>query len=337
MKPFRSRILPLAAAIVGGALPIAAFAQTTATTTPVGFVTVTVPAATSSTTPSSAPIAIPLYNSAAFQGTVSSVDSSSAFSLSGAAFTANQYSSSSAPYFVRMMSGTNVGRFFLITSNTTTQLTVNANGVNLTTLLTVGDSAQIVPANTLSSVFGATATGFQTGVDASSSDNVYLWNGTGWDLYYNNGTNWKKSGSLLSQNNVIVYPDEGLFISRRATTGPLTLTVLGTVPSTTEQSDLAGAGSSFVPNRFPVDTQLGSIGFQNSPNWTSGPAAGQADDVYIWNGTGWDVYYYNATNWKKSGSLLTQDTKVIPAGTAVFVTRVNSAPAFLAQSLPYTP
>ncbi len=340
MKPLRSRILPLAclsAAILSGV----ASAQTTATTTPVGFVTVTIPAAVNSTTPSNAAISVPLYGTAAFQGTIASVDSSNAFSLSGAAFTASQYSSSTSPYFVRIMSGTSVGRFFLISANTATQLTVNTSGADLTTLLSVGDSAQIVPANTLGSLFGSTAPGFLTAASAIGADNVYLWNGTTWELYFNNGTHWLKSGNLNPNlDSTIIYPDEGIFISRHDTSGPLTITLMGTVPSTTEQSELAGAGSSFLPNRFPLDTQLVNLGLQNSPNWKAGASASQADNVYVWNtaNSTWEVYFYTGAHWQKSGNLNPNlDATVISAGTSVFVTRSSASQTLLSQSLPYTP
>ncbi len=329
-----SQLTPLAAAIVALGAPLVSVAQTTATTAPVGFLTVSVPAGSSSAW------SLPLYNTPVFQSSISSVDSSTSFSLTSASFTAGQYASS--PFFVHVQTGNSAGKFYLISSNTTTQLTVATNGADLTTLLAMGDQCEIIAGNTLASVFGATAPGLQTGATFDVADNVFLWNGKSWDTYFNNGTNWKKTGSLGNQNPTIIYPDEGIFISRRNTSTGVSVTVMGTVPTTKEQTDLAahdsnGHGSTFIANRFPVDMQLSAIGLQNTANWKSGATFDVADNVFAWNGHAWDTYFYNGTNWKKTGSLGIQDTTVIPAGTALFVTRSSASGATLSQNLPYTP
>jgi len=314
-------------------------AQTARTTIPVGLVKITIPAAPNANTLSSLAISAPLYGNAVYQGAIVSIDSATTLTLSNANFTAGQYAAS--PYFARIMSGTSVGRFFLITTNSINQLTVDTAGADLTTLLSPGDIAQIVPANTLGSLFGATAPGFVTGISANTADNVFLWIGGTWEVYYNDGTHWHAAGSLNPNlDATIIYPDEGVFISHRSTTSPLVLHLAGTVPSTPEQSDLPGAGSTLLPNRFPVDVQLINIGLQNSPNWKSGITASQADNVYVWSTASetWNLFYYNGTHWRESGSLIPNlDATIIPAGTSVFVTRANTTPAFVTQPLPYTP
>lgn len=334
MKPSRLGVQHIAAALLTFA-PLGAplLAQTTATTTPVGFITVTVPAAANGT-PSNKALSIPLYNPAAFTAAVTSVDSADSFTLTGANWTANQFTT--APHFVRIKTGANVGRFFLITSHTTSQLTVDNRGANLQTILAANDSCEIVPGNTLGSVFGISIPIVQSGATANVADNVFLWNGSTWDPYFHNGTSWRKAGNLSDQNNVVIYPDEGIFITRRAAS-PLELTFLGTVPSTTERTELAGSGSTFMANRFPVDIQLGNIGLHQSANWTAGATANVADNVSAWNGTTWETYFYNGTNWRKAGNLANQDTTVIPAGTAVFVKRAAASASTLTQNLPYTP
>lgn len=343
------RLRPLAAAILCSLLAPAAFAQT-ATTTPVGFITVTIPAAVDASTATNATVSIPLYNTADYVSTVASLDGANQFTMTGAAWTAGAYANVAAPRLVRIKTSTavpaNIGRAFLITANTTSQLTVNLpTGVaNINTVLSVGDSCEVVPANTLGSVFGPTAPAFQAGASAGSADNVLLYNGTNWETFYNNGTNWKKAGNLTNQNNTIIYPDEGLFITRIALT-PLVLTFMGTVPSTAEQTNLLGAGSTFLGNRFPVDATLGSLGLQNSTNWTSGASANSADNVFLWNGTNWVTYYYTGllgspnNIWKKAGTIGSTDFGITPVltGTSVFVTRNDAGSAVLTQNLPYTP
>ena len=135
---------------------------------------------------------------------------------------------------------------------------------------------------------------------------------------------------------MVIFPDEGLFIVHKDTVNAVNLTLMGTVPSTTELTDLSGAGSTFVANRFPVDNTLLGLGLQATPGWTNGATANVADNVYIWDGATWGVYYYNGTNWKKTGSLANQNTTAVTLGNGVFVTRIAAGSSQLAQILPYT-
>ena len=119
---------------------------------------------------------------------------------------------------------------------------------------------------------------------------------------------------------------------------------MGTVPSTTEQTDLNGGsvanpGYTYISNRFPVDTTLLTLALQTTSGWVNGASANGADNVLIFNSTSqtWDTFYYNGTNWKKSGNLANQNTALIPAGTGVFVIRTGTGTSTLTQALPYTP
>ncbi len=315
------------------------FAQTAATV-PVGFVTQAIAAASSSTAPSGTVFSIPFFNTAAYAGVISSLDSSSSLSSSAATWTASQFAAQTAPYLLHFKSGASVGRYFLITANTSTQLTVANRGYDLSSsaFAAVGDTFEVVPANTLAILFGSSTVQFLTGSTAAVADNVVLWNGSNWDTYYHNGTNWKRTGSLSNQNNTILYPDESIYVTRRSTT-PLSLAFLGTVPSTTEKTDIPGPATTFISNRFPVATTLGAFGLQSSANWLSGTSAATADDVYIWNGFNWDVYFYNGTHWKRTGSLSTFDTLVIPVSGSLYIVRQSTtsvANEALSQPLPYT-
>lgn len=312
--------------------------STTAATVPVGFTTIAITPASDTNTPSSQVLSVPFYQPAAFAAAVSSIDNSTQFTSNSASWTANQFAQTGAPYLVHFKSGSSVGRYFLIQSNTTNQVTIYPRGYDLTATAAAADTFEIVPANTLGSVFGTSSVPFQTGSTAAVADNVYLWNGTSFDVFYHNGTSWRGTGFLGSQNATILYPDEGVFLLRRSTAA-LSLSFLGTVPSTTERSDVNGPASTFVSNRFPTDTTLVALGFQSLPNWQTGTTAATADNVYIWNGTSWDVYYYNGSSWRATGFLGSRDSTVIPTGSAVFVVRRSSASgttASLAQALPYT-
>lgn len=333
----RSIAAAVAISLAGYFAPVVS-AQTTATTVPVGFITKTIPAAADALTPSNLTLSIPLYSTADFQSSVASVDSANSLTLTSAAWTAGQFATAAAPRLVRVKTGASTGRFFLVSANTTNQVTVvlPPSVATLAGAVSVGDSCEIVPANTLATVFGATATGFVTGASAGVADNILIWNGATWDILYNNGTNWRKSGNLGNQNNVVVFPDDGLFLSHKGLSSTA-ITLMGTVPSTSEVSDLDGsAGATFLGNRFPVDTTLLSLGLHTTSNWTSGASAGVSDNVLLWNGFTWDVYYYNGANWRKSGNLVNQNATTVPVATAVYVTRKNALASTLPQVLPYS-
>jgi uncharacterized protein (TIGR02597 family) len=331
-------------AFILAAILVVACRSLAASTPPFGYVTVTVPAG-SAVSPSYTPLAIPLYTHPVFSGKVTSADSATQLTLSGAVWTAGQHATTAAPRFARITAGSGVGRCFLITANTTSQLTLSlAHTPTITdvrTVVSAGDSVSIIPANTLGSVFGTTTPLLVAGASASAADNVYLLNGPGlgWSTYYHNGTNWRRAGSLANQNNTILYPDEGMLVVHLGTS-PVTLMLSGRVPVTTEKSDISASGSTFGAQRFPVDMQLLAVGYHLLPGWIPGATVSTADNVWAWSTSlkKWEQFYYNGTNWRKAGSIANQNTKVLSAGSAVIVIRTGtSTAATLSQSLPYVP
>ncbi len=335
MKTIHSRILSALTILSITALLNGANAQT-ASTVPVGFMTVTIPASPDGIIASSAAMSVPLYKAADFTGAVSTVDSSTQFTATGASWVAGAFANAAAPRLVRIKAGAQVGKIFPVTANTTNQLTIAGD---LTGVLSIGDSIEVLPANTLGLLFGSTTPVLQTGATATTpgADNVFILTNNTWGTYYHNGVNWKKSGSLANQNNTIIYPDDGVFVVHYGTS-PVALTFVGTVPSTSEQTDLVGSGSTFIANRFPVDTQLLATGIHLIPGWVNGATVDVADNVFAWNAAQnkWDTFYHNGVNWKKSGSLANQNTTVIPSGSAVVIKRSSATPATLTQALPYS-
>lgn len=341
--------LSIAISVIATALSPTAFGQTTATTIPVGVMKVTIPAATNATTPKKTTLSVPLYGTSDFTSPVSSIDGVSQLTLAGATWTAGQFASAAAPRFVRVRASataSRVGTFFLVTGNTTNgqlQVALPVGVSTVASLVSVGDTCELVPANTLGSLFGTTAATFASGATSATADNLQLFNGTSWDTYFHNGSSWVKSGdaTAASQNNEIVYPDEGIFVWRRLTSA-LPLSLAGTVPSTAEQSALAAAvgntkGTTFLSNRFPQQTTLNGLALQNTPNWTSANSASKSDTVLLWNGTAWTTYYFNGSIWR-DGSVQGGDkgSTVIPANTAFQVIRRSTLRSGLTQALPYS-
>ena len=273
MNTLSLRLRPLAAAIFCSLLAPVLFAQT-ATTTPVGFITRTIPSAFDASTPSYTPFSVPLYQTAAFQGAVAGtpVAGSHDIKLSGAAFPANQYSAS--PHLLRVKTGALVGKFWTVISHTADTLSLKeplggSPGIpdaNLSGLLEM-DSCEILPANTFGTTLG-TISGLGTGSSASgpTADNVLVWNGSSFEAYFYHTTNSRWQKGISNATNTVIFPDDTLFFARKVVS-PLTLTFMGTVPSTTERTELAGSSYNFVGNRFPTDTTLGATGLENTTGW----------------------------------------------------------------------
>jgi len=327
------------------------FAET-ATTDPVGFFSKALVVSAGGGARTTATVSVPLYRPPVYTAAATSVTNGSPQStcqLSGGNFGTGvgQTDVTTYPHLMRIKTSTDtthIGRFFEVKAASGDQLSLDDTA--LASFLSIGDTCEVFPANTLGNTFGAitgtgntsTSTvpaGWVTAASAASADNVFIWNGS-WLTFYHNGTNWKQSGSGLNKNFTIIYPGEGLFVGRIGTT-PITLVTTGTVPTTTERTNVTGSGQTLVANRFPVDMTLLACHFETIPGWVSGANASAADNVYIYS-NGWQTYYYTGTIWKKSGSGLDQGTiTTIPAGSAVFLRRTTAGNSTLTQNTPYTP
>ena len=335
----------IAAAFALSITAVIASAQTTATTIPVGFITKTIPAAPDASTPSNTVLSIPLYQTADFQSAVTSTPAGGSHdvTLNSAAFTVNQFSTT--PHLLRAKSGARTGKFWLILSNTATTVTLkepNGGTVGVADAVLTGllanDSCEILPANTFGSSLGAIP-GIGSGTSAGNPgvDNVLVWNGSNYTPYYYHSTNNRWQKATLNATSTILYPDDAVFFVRKVTS-PLPITLMGTVPSTQEQTDLIGSSNNFMGNRFPVDSTLGTSGIETAPGWVKGTTAAVSDNVLIWNGTNFSPYYYHSTNNRWQKATLNATTTPLPAAEGFFVVRsAGTADTILTQNLPYTP
>jgi uncharacterized protein (TIGR02597 family) len=307
-----------------------AMAHADAVSTPVGFIKLTFPASSTST------LSLPLQHNAVAVGPISGVGATT-LSDSKSTWTSGQFAVTGKPYFVKMLTGKAAGRYFLITGNTGTQLTVDTGGTSLVGVVAVGNRYQICAGKTLGSLFGTSSVSFLKNADYTLADNVTLWSGSKWETYYHNGTSWRRKGYSTVQNNVVLYPDEGISIIRRGTT-PLTMVFLGEVSMVSEQTKFVGPASTYAANRYPVDVTLGSLGFLSLPNWKSSSDSSYADIVYIRQGTKWVSHWHNGSFWRKGSSTASQNNAIIPTGSGYQVIRKSSSAGvdpFATQTKPY--
>lgn len=334
------------------------FAQTGVATTPVGFMAYTVPGAVNASIPTKTAIAFPLHDTPVFSGTITAVGAATLTNSNApwqdSSSVVINYAGSASPYFVRVRTGLQAGRVMLITANTASQLTVDTRTPSLSLTasglsMAAGDSIDIVPADTLGTLFGTTTPIFKSGASAAVADNISVWDDAtqSWVTYFHNGTQWVRDQdqAQTSQNNTVIYPDRALFITRRDTP-PVTFTLVGEVPASDQKTLVAGPQSgsvskTYVANLFPTDTTLASSGIANLTGWAKNADFTQADVVMIWDTTSqtWGAYYNDGTQWLCYPVAGSQDSTVIPAGSAVFIARRSSPTASNAvwnNSLPYS-
>ncbi|MDD5261149.1 MAG: TIGR02597 family protein [Methylacidiphilales bacterium] len=341
------------------AVPLAAKAQTTVTTTPVGYITYTIPATNGAQTTTTY-ISFPLLNNPAYSGAVTALTSNT-LTVAGTPWTAGQFAAAGSPFFVKISSGLEAGRFLLVTANTANTLTVDVTDHSSQTTpldgsgfaVQVNDRIEIIAGDTLASVLGdgsiSNPVQLVGGTSAFTADAVSIYNpslGRSFSYYFNTTRNAWNSGAsgVVSQNGLILYPDMAIGITRRPNRPALVFQLQGRVPDVTPLTKTTGGSTSAIysSTRFPVDVTLASL---NIPGWTKSNSVFTADTIAVWDPSlgRWFSYFQRADNnqWRKSGDTLTdQSNFVIPAGAGIQILKrstVSGQSSFMAVSMPYTP
>jgi len=347
-------------------------AQTTATTDPVGFVTVTAVGGVSGAKRSTL-ISLPLLDvdgalSNGVSGLISSVTSNSIV-VTNANWTPGALSQPSSPFVVQITSGAAAGSMFLVASSATTggasggatlantasnlfisSLDLTRYGNNLSNAgITAGDGFKIFACDTLSSAFGApgatpgSSNSILGGATAAAADNVVVTvNGTPTTYYYSTtSSQWVRSPINAAAGNVALVPNYGVSYNRQSSNA-FSFVLTGQVPVTNRIVSIRNGGSTVLAQYWPTATSLNSLGLQNLSNWVKGTNQTATDNVIV-NTSGTPVTYYyfssGSTNqWRRFPLTTSQDNVVIPIGAAVTVVKKGAASTFtnLVQSIPYS-
>jgi uncharacterized protein (TIGR02597 family) len=298
------------------ALPLTALAQASATTAPVGFVTITT--LSNSDTIFSTPLAQP----AVFQGSVSTLSSPTITASGTPGWTTNgfQYVSGtqSNTYYLFFTSGAMAGNYFTVTANTSNSATINLAG-NLLTNVAVGDQFQIIPYWTLGTVFPASAAGaaFQASTLITRNTEVLFpdqvtqgINLAPASTYFFLNSAWRKAGqsSATVFNDTVLPPDSYVIIRNTAFTG--SITVMGGVVTTPQSTPLnsypTAAQDNFVALTYPVNTTLDNSGLAASI--VPSTLIKRNDELLVFDNTTATVnrspsatYFYLNGAWRKAG------------------------------------
>jgi hypothetical protein len=365
MKLLRSSLAILLAA------GFSANAQTTATTDPVGFVTVTAVGGSGGAKRSTL-ISLPLLDvdgalTNGASGVISSVTSNSIV-VTNANWTPGALSQPAAPFVVQIASGAAAGSMFLVAANATTagasggasfantssnlfisSLDLTRYGNNLSNAgVSAGDGFKLFACDTLSSAFGAPGAtnggtnSIQGGTNAASADNVVVTvNGTPTTYYYNTtSAQWVRSPINSAAGNVALVPNYGVSFNRQSSNS-FSFVLTGQVPVTNRIVSIRNGGSTVLAQYWPTASTLNSLGLQNLPNWVKGTNQATTDNVIInTSGTPLTYYYFSngvTTQWRRFPLPNSQDNVSIPVGAAVTVVKRAATNTFtnLVQTIPY--
>jgi len=303
-------------------------------------------------------LSLPLTNDTVYTGAVTAVtDSSISVGDLPAPFTTS-LAAPGLPYFVKFLSGSEMGRVLLVTANTTSSLTLDTTDhtsgspVFLTTpafAVEVGDTFEIFPGDTLASVFGAASAQnplLLTGAPhEGNADTISIIteSGTPTLTYYYNTTAgyWEQQGTTVSANNVIIYPYSALTIRVRSNHPDATLVLSGRVTPVQAQTKVVGNRTVYTSTHYAADVALSQLQFGS--NWVTGASAGSADKLSVWNAArnNFDTYYQKPdSTWRKTSDANTDASGfTIAAGSVTTITKrniVSGAGTFLQSPLPYS-
>ena len=269
----------------------------TVTTDPVGFVSVSVPAA------SDAALGAPLARASEYQGVIQSISGSQITVAGTPGWVASQflYVSGSQPktYYARIDSGVREGLIGTITANDATSITItiptgdDLSGVLTSALNTTGDSISIAPYWTLATLI--------SGIPAGTQVLTYPTNTAGVNLaaaatYVYTGTNWQQGATIM--NDVILPPMQG-FTLRNNSASPIVVSITGSVPMSTHRLIVRTLAASTKQDQriffnSPVPETIGNTGLGTAAgdqlliidNSTTGK--NKANSVTLtWSGTKW--------------------------------------------------
>ena len=210
-------------------------------------------------------------------------------------------------------------------NETTDELTITDDLTSLSGF--VGDeSYQIRKSASIASVFGSNnESGLTSALTFAASDQVWLFNGAGFDKYYyaqggfGSTEGWKDSAGndVIPENINTIYTDAIILFSAEGND----VVVSGEIKTTSTQ--IAAVGQlNYFGGIYPVDSTLASaFGENNSSGLTSALTFAASDQIWIFNGASFDKYFYaqggfgSTEGWKDSNSNDVDPTTInIPAG-----------------------
>jgi len=331
---------------------LSARAQDSVATVPEGMITFNIPQDVTTY------LSFPLTSNLTYTGVVSGVTSTTiTVADSPAPWNAGALATASAPYFVKFLTGSEVGRIMLVTANTANSLTLDVTDHSLQTVyltasgfsVAEGDTFEIFAGDTLTSIFGNNTAQnpllLQGSANIFTADTVSIYCPAlmHWQVYFFNPSNgcWQTHSSSVNANNTIIYPYGALAITRRSG-GNTSLVMTGRVSEVSPLIKTIGNNIAIYGSTgYGADMTLSQL--QLGSNWSKGTSAMTADTVSVWNQllNRFDIYYQTLdSTWRKSTDSTTdQSSLVVSAGNAISILQranVTGEASFFSTPMPYS-
>ena len=347
MKMLASKLCGLSTivALAYSAMQAPSEAQT-ATTDPVGFITLTIKG-TGGTQPNAITfLGLGMTRPVEYTGVADTV-AGAVITSANATWTDNQYASTPAPgYFLEVTSGPKAGLMSLVVSCNDAANTLTVNDDLQAAGVGNGVSFKLRKDWSIGSLFGNSNEAGLGGGSSTSADLILIWNPSlppsgGYDQFYYQtsgfgGVGWRKIGGGVStdQKDAPVLLDDGLVV-KRFQSADVNVVLTGAVKLGQTES-LITVGTNIIGNVYPSGTlTLGSSNLYtgNAATGVAGGTSTTADLVSLWNPAlppsgGYDQYYYQTsgfggTGWRLIGGGVSTDQAAtqLPVGRAVLIRR----------------
>ena len=200
------------------------------------------------------------------------------------------------------------------------------------------------------------------GTAAGNSDQIQVWDGTKFTIYFYRaykstnpnkfllGPAWVKVGAIGAVTTDTIPRGAGVWFARPSTApASAAITVSGAVNATSYTHDIA-SGFNMISSAFPTDMPLNTLTAEENGgvaqtcpiDWVAcgavaGTAAGNSDQIQVWDGTKFTIYFYRAyksTNpnkfllgpaWVKVGAIGAKTADKIPAGKGFWYARPSTS------------
>jgi hypothetical protein len=167
------------------------------------------------------------------------------------------------------------------------------------------------------------------GANAATADKIKFYNSSNstYTTYYlHQGIKWVQEGDagLTDQNDLVVSPGTGVFVTRAGVAGTLNLTHCGEVRANPFVQPLS-LGRTFVAEPFPLSLSPTQRVMTSSEVFIGGSEPDGADGIQLWNGSGFVRYFMwedwpVANYWRREGATANQNnTKLFDHRRGAFI------------------
>lgn len=320
----------------------------TATTDPVGFITLAITGG-SAAVPGISFLGLGMTQPVAFAGNLESA-SGSIVTDTQSTWTDGQYNGSSGSYYLELTSGVGAGTVSDIVTTTASNHSLTLAD-DVSSLITAGTTYKIRPNWSLASVFGSSNSAGLGGGTATSADQVLVYNTTtqGYTTYYYQtsglgGTGWRRVGAPAADASAAPLRLQQGIIIKRYVSAAISLPLVGAV-KVGQNETLVSAGTNIVSNVYPVTSvTLGTSGLYTGLTSTgiAGGTSTSADQILVYNGSGYLTYYYQTsglggTGWRLTGQPASDASNAtLPLGGSVSILRKFASAFIWTQPQPFS-